>query len=110
MSSFVKKIFEHAYLVRIAEIKCILSICKLFISIINQTLLTFQTLNYNYLYALNCWILVNPWWLCFDWSMGSVPTIDSVSDPRVLAVIVLWVVLAFCLYSACVGPIGQQQR
>lgn len=77
-------------------------------SFVNGTLL--RTLNYNYLYALNCWILVNPWWLCFDWSMGSVPTIDSVSDPRVLAVIVLWVVLAFCLYSACVGPIGQQQR
>lgn len=77
-------------------------------SFVNGTLL--RTLNYNYLYALNCWILVNPWWLCFDWSMGSVPTIDMVSDPRVLAVIVLWVVLAFCLYSACVGPIGQQQR
>lgn len=77
-------------------------------SFVNGTLL--RTLNYNYLYALNCWILVNPWWLCFDWSMGSVPTIDSVSDLRVLAVIVLWVVLAFCLYSACVGPIGQQQR
>lgn len=77
-------------------------------SFVNGTLL--RTLNYNYLYALNCWILVNPWWLCFDWSMGSVPTIDSLSDPRVLAVIVLWVVLAFCLYSACVGPIGQQQR
>lgn len=77
-------------------------------SFVNGTLL--RTLNYNYLYALNCWILVNPWWLCFDWSMGSVPTIDSLSDPRVLAVIVLWVVLAFCLYSACMGPIGQQQR
>uniref|UniRef100_K1REQ6 dolichyl-phosphate-mannose--protein mannosyltransferase n=1 Tax=Magallana gigas TaxID=29159 RepID=K1REQ6_MAGGI len=77
-------------------------------SFVNGTLL--RTLNYNYLYALNCWILVNPWWLCFDWSMGSVPTIDSLSDPRVLAVIVLWVVMAFCLYSACVGPIGQQQR
>lgn len=77
-------------------------------SFVNSTLL--RTLNYNYLYALNCWILVNPWWLCFDWSMGSVPTIDSVSDPRILAVFVLWVVLAFFLYSACVGPIGQQQR
>ncbi|XP_061165733.1 protein O-mannosyl-transferase TMTC4-like [Saccostrea echinata] len=77
-------------------------------SFVNNTLI--RALNYNYLYALNCWILVNPWWLCFDWSMGSVPTIDSVSDPRLLAVIVMWAVLIFLLYSAVIQEVGQEQR
>ncbi|NXU78400.1 TMTC4 protein, partial [Oreotrochilus melanogaster] len=52
-----------------------------------------QVINYNYYYSLNAWLLLCPWWLCFDWSMGCIPLIKSVSDWRIIALAALW----FCL-------------
>ncbi|XP_036921691.1 protein O-mannosyl-transferase TMTC4 isoform X3 [Sturnira hondurensis] len=52
-----------------------------------------QAVNYNYYYSLNAWLLLCPWWLCFDWSMGCIPLIKSVGDWRVIALAALW----FCL-------------
>ncbi|CAL1531228.1 unnamed protein product [Lymnaea stagnalis] len=63
----------------------------------------FRALNYNYLYAINAWILVCPQWLCFDWSMGCVPTIESLTDVRLVCLAALWTVLSLlawtCLYA-----------
>ena len=63
-----------------------------------------QIINYNYLYAINAsWLLLVPQWLCFDWSMGCVPIINTYSDPRILCIVAqqLWTVLllllAYCL-------------
>ncbi|CAG5119360.1 unnamed protein product, partial [Candidula unifasciata] len=56
-------------------------------------------LNYNYLYAINAWILLCPQWLCFDWSMGCVPTIASLDDPRLIAVMLFWVMLLLLLWT-----------
>ena len=58
-------------------------------------------LNYNYLYFINAWILVNPWWLCFDWSMGCIPVINSIYDWRLLLVIFLnctVIVIMWCCF------------
>ncbi|XP_074845719.1 protein O-mannosyl-transferase TMTC4 isoform X1 [Carettochelys insculpta] len=52
-----------------------------------------RAINYNYYYSLNAWLLLCPWWLCFDWSMGCIPLIKSVSDWRIIALPALW----FCL-------------
>uniref|UniRef100_A0A8D1V6X4 dolichyl-phosphate-mannose--protein mannosyltransferase n=1 Tax=Sus scrofa TaxID=9823 RepID=A0A8D1V6X4_PIG len=52
-----------------------------------------RAINYNYYYSLNAWLLLCPWWLCFDWSMGCIPLIKSVGDWRVIALAALW----FCL-------------
>lgn len=52
-----------------------------------------QALNYSYLYTVNIWILLAPQWLCFDWSMGCIPTITSLDDVRLLAVVALWFAL-----------------
>ncbi|XP_042110973.1 protein O-mannosyl-transferase TMTC4 isoform X2 [Ovis aries] len=52
-----------------------------------------EAMNYNYYYSLNAWLLLCPWWLCFDWSMGCIPLIKSVGDWRVIALAALW----FCL-------------
>ncbi|XP_059935780.1 protein O-mannosyl-transferase TMTC4 isoform X1 [Mesoplodon densirostris] len=52
-----------------------------------------EAVNYNYYYSLNAWLLLCPWWLCFDWSMGCIPLIKSVGDWRVIALAALW----FCL-------------
>lgn len=58
-----------------------------------------RTINLSYIYSLNAWLLVNPWWLCFDWSMGCVPVIDSLADARVLCVVCLWIMLALLVYT-----------
>ncbi|XP_059167603.1 protein O-mannosyl-transferase TMTC4-like isoform X1 [Physella acuta] len=60
-------------------------------SFVNGTI--FRAINYNYLYAINSWILLSAHWLCFDWSMGCIPTITSVTDPRILVVCIFWIVL-----------------
>ncbi|KAG2456769.1 TMTC4 protein, partial [Polypterus senegalus] len=52
-----------------------------------------RTVNYNYYYSLNAWLLLCPWWLCFDWSMGCIPLIESVIDWRIISVVVLWICL-----------------
>ncbi|XP_051998286.1 protein O-mannosyl-transferase TMTC4-like isoform X2 [Xyrauchen texanus] len=49
-----------------------------------------RIVNYNYYYSLNAWLLLCPWWLCFDWSMGCVPLIKSASDWRIIWPLVLW--------------------
>lgn len=59
-----------------------------------------QALNYNYLYAINSWLLLNPWWLCFDWSMGCVPVITSLTDPRLLPLAAFLFVMG-CLFICC---------
>ena len=50
---------------------------------------------------INAWLLIVPQWLCFDWSMGCVPIINTYSDPRILCIVALWtvllVLLAYCL-------------
>ncbi|XP_042189731.1 protein O-mannosyl-transferase TMTC4 isoform X3 [Callorhinchus milii] len=63
-----------------------------------------RTVNYNYYYSLNAWLLVCPWWLCFDWSMGCLPLIKSISDVRVIAPLVLWFFFTGLLWRAlCSG-------
>uniref|UniRef100_A0A8C5G6S5 dolichyl-phosphate-mannose--protein mannosyltransferase n=1 Tax=Gouania willdenowi TaxID=441366 RepID=A0A8C5G6S5_GOUWI len=58
-----------------------------------------RIVNYNYYYSLNAWLLLCPWWLCFDWSMGCVPLIKSASDWRMVWLLLLWCIL--------IGLIGQ---
>ena len=61
-----------------------------------------QIINYNYLYAINAWLLLVPQWLCFDWSMGCVPIINTYRDPRILCIVALWTVLLLLLvYCLC---------
>ncbi|XP_067669526.1 protein O-mannosyl-transferase TMTC4-like [Haliotis asinina] len=69
-----------------------------------------KILNYNYLYAMNAWLLLNPWWLCFDWSMGCIPVITSLADPRALAVITLWIVFGALLYCCLHGELTKVRR
>ncbi|XP_046569309.1 protein O-mannosyl-transferase TMTC4-like [Haliotis rubra] len=69
-----------------------------------------KILNYNYIYAINTWLLLNPWWLCCDWSMGCIPVITSLADPRILAVIVLWVGCSALLYCCYQGDFTRRRR
>jgi hypothetical protein len=56
---------------------------------------SFQTriLTYTYLTAVNVWLLLSPSLLCFDWSMGSIPLVESLTDMRNVYTIVIFTIL-----------------
>lgn len=56
---------------------------------------TTRVLTYNYVYFLNALLLFWPQWLCFDWSMGCVPLLESFNDPRAAVVVIFWMSAAF---------------
>ncbi len=45
-------------------------------------LISFLQLTWSYLVAVNSWLLLSPSDLCCDWTMGTVPLLTSLSDPR----------------------------
>ncbi|GAB6026462.1 hypothetical protein CHUAL_012657 [Chamberlinius hualienensis] len=53
-----------------------------------------RIMNYNFIYAINTWILLCPIWLCFDWSMGCISLIQNLLDIRMLSVILFWATIA----------------
>ncbi|XP_027632028.1 protein O-mannosyl-transferase TMTC4 isoform X2 [Tupaia chinensis] len=69
-----------------------------------------RAINYNYYYALNAWLLLCPWWLCFDWSMGCIPLIKSVSDWRVIALAALWLCLIGLICQALCSEDSHKRR
>ncbi|XP_060089653.1 protein O-mannosyl-transferase TMTC4 isoform X2 [Heteronotia binoei] len=69
-----------------------------------------RAINYNYYYSLNAWLLLCPWWLCFDWSMGCVPLIKSVTDWRIIALAVLWFCLIALMGQALCSEDSQKRR
>lgn len=69
-----------------------------------------QIVNYNYYYSLNAWLLLCPWWLCFDWSMGCVPLIKSATDWRTVWLLLLWCVLIGLISQALCSQDSQRRR
>ncbi|XP_028847342.1 protein O-mannosyl-transferase TMTC4 isoform X1 [Denticeps clupeoides] len=69
-----------------------------------------RIVNYNYYYSLNAWLLLCPWWLCFDWSMGCVPLIKSVSDWRIISLLLLWSCLIGLISQALCTQDGIKRR
>uniref|UniRef100_A0A3B4AVY4 dolichyl-phosphate-mannose--protein mannosyltransferase n=1 Tax=Periophthalmus magnuspinnatus TaxID=409849 RepID=A0A3B4AVY4_9GOBI len=70
----------------------------------------FRIVNYNYYYCLNAWLLVCPWWLCFDWSMGCVPLIKSAADWRMMWLVLLWCFLIGLINQALCSQDIQKRR
>ncbi|KAL1437818.1 hypothetical protein MTO96_048517 [Rhipicephalus appendiculatus] len=66
--------------------------------------------NYNHVYALNAWLLLCPQWLCFDWSMGCLTLIRSITDIRIVSVIALWLFLAVLISRMVLAPDAQLRR
>ncbi|KAF5920381.1 hypothetical protein HPG69_009631, partial [Diceros bicornis minor] len=69
-----------------------------------------RAINYNYYYSLNAWLLLCPWWLCFDWSMGCIPLIKSVGDWRVIALAALWICLIGLIRQALCSEDSHRRR
>ncbi|XP_021954638.1 protein O-mannosyl-transferase Tmtc3 isoform X2 [Folsomia candida] len=59
-------------------------------------------LTYNYLIAMNSWLLLFPCDLCCDWTMNTVPLIEGWGDPRNFATISTFAVL-FLLAKAALS-------
>ncbi|CAG2231886.1 TMTC [Mytilus edulis] len=51
-------------------------------------------MTYNYLLPVNSWILINPSHLCCDWTMGTIPVINSLLDHRNLITLLFYAILA----------------
>lgn len=49
-------------------------------------------MSFSNIYTINAWLLLSPSSLCCDWSLGSIPLVTSIADPRNI-----WATL---LYSA----------
>ncbi len=53
-----------------------------------------KQLTWFYLVAINVWLLLNPADLCCDWTMGTIPLVRTISDPRNLATLFTFMLLA----------------
>lgn len=67
-----------------------------------------RQLTYNYLVSQNLWLLLFPCNLCCDWTMGTVPIIDSLMDARNLATVLTYLLLAVLVWVAFVSENFQQ--
>ncbi|KAM9771731.1 protein O-mannosyl-transferase TMTC1 isoform X1 [Syngnathus typhle] len=68
-----------------------------------------RILTYSYLLYFNTWLLMAPVVLCYDWQVGSIPLVESLSDIRNMATVLLAVVMvALCLH--CIHSLQRQKR
>ncbi|XP_053112334.1 protein O-mannosyl-transferase TMTC3 isoform X1 [Hemicordylus capensis] len=56
-----------------------------------------RQLTFNYLLPVNAWLLLNPSELCCDWTMGTIPLVESLLDVRNVATITFFCFLGFLL-------------
>lgn len=59
-----------------------------------------RQLTYNYLASLNLWLLLFPCDLCCDWTMGTVPLIERLLDPRNAATVLAFAFVAALVWQA----------
>ncbi|XP_031754766.1 protein O-mannosyl-transferase TMTC3 isoform X2 [Xenopus tropicalis] len=56
-----------------------------------------RQLTFNYLLPVNAWLLLNPSELCCDWTMGTIPLIESILDIRNLATLLFYFLLGYLI-------------
>ncbi|KAJ8002718.1 hypothetical protein DPEC_G00161850 [Dallia pectoralis] len=59
-----------------------------------------RQLTFNYLLPVNAWLLLNPSELCCDWTMGTIPLVESLLDLRNLATLAFYVLLGLLAYHS----------
>ncbi|XP_033888355.1 protein O-mannosyl-transferase TMTC3 isoform X1 [Acipenser ruthenus] len=57
-----------------------------------------RQLTFNYLLPVNAWLLLNPSELCCDWTMGTIPLVESLLDMRNLVTIAFYSVLGLMVH------------
>ena len=68
-----------------------------------------RQLTFNYLLPINLWLLLCPAYLCCDWTMGTIPLVESILDLRNLATL-LFYWLAYKLVRFALESNGQRAR
>ena len=56
-----------------------------------------RQLTFNYLLPVNAWLLLNPSELCCDWTMGTIPLVESLLDVRNIATLTFFCFLGFLI-------------
>lgn len=69
-----------------------------------------RQLTYNYLVSVNLWLLLFPCDLCCDWTMGTVPLIESLVDCRNIATLLAYTAIATLCYIALTTDNKQQSN
>ncbi|KAK2842695.1 hypothetical protein Q5P01_012895 [Channa striata] len=59
-----------------------------------------RQLTFNYLLPVNAWLLLNPSELCCDWTMGTIPLVESLLDMRNLATLMFYTFLGLLAYHS----------
>lgn len=59
-----------------------------------------RVLTYLHLCAMNMWLLLSPSRLCFDWSMGSIPLVESWQDHRNISTATFFLLLSIAAMRA----------
>lgn len=60
-----------------------------------------RQLTYNYLVSVNLWLLALPSELCCDWTMGTVPLVESWLDSRNLSTLLAYGAVFALVVCAC---------
>uniref|UniRef100_A0A8C9TS37 Protein O-mannosyl-transferase TMTC3 n=1 Tax=Scleropages formosus TaxID=113540 RepID=A0A8C9TS37_SCLFO len=59
-----------------------------------------RQLTFNYLLPVNAWLLLNPSELCCDWTMGTIPLVESLLDVRNLATLTFYSLLSVLAFQS----------
>lgn len=59
-----------------------------------------RQLTFNNLLPVNAWLLLNPSELCCDWTMGTIPLVESPLDLRNLATLAFYSLLGLLAYRS----------
>ncbi|CAL8359015.1 unnamed protein product [Lota lota] len=59
-----------------------------------------KQLTFNYLLPVNAWLLLHPSELCCDWTMGTIPLVESFLDTRNLATLAFYTLLGLLAYHS----------
>lgn len=68
-----------------------------------------RMINYCYIYMLNIWLQLYPFQLCFDYSMGCIPLIESVTDQR-LVVVTIFIIAVILIAAQLIRGFNEQYK
>lgn len=57
-------------------------------------------MTFNYLLPVNAWLLLNPSELCCDWTMGTIPLVESLLDLRNVTTLLFYTCLALLAHHS----------
>ncbi|XP_062508109.1 protein O-mannosyl-transferase TMTC1-like [Corticium candelabrum] len=61
-----------------------------------------RMLSFGYIHAFNAWLLLCPYSLCCDWSLGSIPLVHSLWDMKNLAPLTVYAVIAILFLNSLI--------